>query len=548
MLRKSLKIVFMNLTLVAALWAQAEIINITSPTSGEAIDTSVVTVSFTVASYFAVGDSACTDCDGFIRVFLNYGQITSVFSTADFNISNVTDGSYSLRLEAVNPQGASFDPVLEDTVSFTVLGNPSLCPPSNLTVIAGEARNFLNWQAPMITSNLNPFPSVPLSADYHTGTTNASSFPENSLIQGHGGLAASKEAGWAIFNIAGLNPNIEVDTIIFNYYVNAANWPYWSATAVEVDPLTASAADVHTDITDINGSGLTTAYLYQNEPSTFAPGWYSNVLLNGANDDLEDDIPQGYFVIGITDRDGIASYYLDLDGWNEANPPSIDIHWSAPGGRQGVYHAPAIADLPFSEDEIMAYKNAVSEGLTPPTALAGIGAYETESYPNASPREIIEGCGDFQNYSIYTFDGTEVATSDTNYYLHENLTNGTEYCYNIVANYTEGVSSATATVCATPETFIPDGITNLNAVGLDEEIALSWTNPSVPQYTFYENFNSGIPATWTVTDNNSSGIVWEASDIGPAGYNLDDYDGLFAIITSYSNTFPNSDLISPSID
>jgi len=129
MLRKSLKIVFMNLTLVAALWAQAEVINITSPTSGEAIDTSVVTVSFTVASYFAVGDSACTDCDGFIRVFLNYGQITSVFSTADFNISNVTDGSYSLRLEAVNPQGASFDPVLEDTVSFTVLGNPSLCPP-----------------------------------------------------------------------------------------------------------------------------------------------------------------------------------------------------------------------------------------------------------------------------------------------------------------------------------------------------------------------------------------------------------------------------------
>ena len=298
MLRKSLKIVFMNLTLVAALWAQAEGINITSPTSGEAIDTSVVTVSFTVASYFAVGDSACTDCDGFIRVFLNYGQITSVFSTADFNISNVTDGSYSLRLEAVNPQGASFDPVLEDTVSFTVLGNPSLCPPSDLTVIAGDARNFLNWQAPIVMSNLNPFPAVPLSADYHTGTTNASAFPENSLIQGHGGPAASKEAGWAIFNIAGLNPNIEVDTIIFNYYVNATNWPYWSATAVEVDPLTASAADVHTDITDLNGSSATTAYLYQNEPSTFAPGWYSNMLINGANDDLEDDIQQGYFIIG----------------------------------------------------------------------------------------------------------------------------------------------------------------------------------------------------------------------------------------------------------
>jgi len=501
---KSLKIILMNLTLSGALWAQAEVINITSPTSGEAIDTSVVTVSFTVASYFAVGDSACTDCDGFIRAFLNYGQITSVFSTADFNISNVTDGSYSLRLEAVNPQGASFDPVLEDTVSFTVLGNPSLCPPSNLTVIAGDARNFLYWSAPIAMSNLNPFPAVPQSDPYHTGTTNGSTFIENSLIKAWGGPAASKEAGWAIFDIAGLNPNIEVDTIIFNYYVNATNHPWWSATAVEVDPLTASAADVHTEI--LAGTDAATAYLYQNETSTFAPGWYSNVLLNGANDDLEDDIPQGYFVIGVVDRDVTVTtaYYLEIDGWNEANPPSIDIHWSAPGGRQGVYHAPAIADIPFSVEDIMAYKNAVSEGLTPPTALAGIGAYETIRYPNASPREIIEGCGDFQNYSIYTFDGTEVATSDTNYYLHENLTNGTEYCYNIVANYTEGASSATATVCATPAAFIATPVTNLMATPLDEEVALSWTDPSIPSYIFYENFNNGIPATWSIVDGGTT--------------------------------------------
>ena len=547
-LRRITAIIFVLSVLTAQ--NRDEVVELTHPVTGSMIDTNFVDVTFTVASFFVLGHPQNQVGDGYAVISLDGSFQEEVYSVTSVTINGLTEGSHFLEIELIDFDGNSFSPVVYDSATFTVdmASVPNLCSPRNLSVVAGDTRNFLNWYDPIALSNLNPFPAVPQSADYHTGTTNASAFPENSLIQGHGGPAASKEAGWAIFDIAGLNPNIEVDTIIFNYYVNAANWPYWSATAVDVNPLTASASDVHTDITDINGSGLTTAYLYQNEPSTFGPGWYSNMLINGANDDLESDITQGYFVIGVVDRDGSTTFFLDIDGWNEANPPSIDIHWSAPGGRQGVYHAPAIADIPYSEDEITAYKKAVSEGLTPPTALAGIGAYETESHPNSSPREIIEGCGDFQNYSVYTSDGTVVATLDTNYYIHENLTNGTEYCYYVVANYTEGASSATATVCATPETFLPDGITNLNAVGLDEEIALSWTDPSVPQYTFFENFNSGIPATWTITDNNSSGIVWEALDTGPSAYTLDDYDGLFAIITSYSNTFPNSDLISPSID
>ncbi|MDP7653553.1 MAG: hypothetical protein QF757_02570, partial [Candidatus Marinimicrobia bacterium] len=145
MLRKSLKITFFNLTLAGALWAQAQVLDITSPTSGQSISTSDVTVSFTMAAYFAVDDSACTDCDGFVRAFLNDVQVASVNSTADFTISGVTDGSYMLTLEAVNPFGESFDPVIEDTVSFNVVGNPSLCPPSNLTVISGDTRNYLSW-------------------------------------------------------------------------------------------------------------------------------------------------------------------------------------------------------------------------------------------------------------------------------------------------------------------------------------------------------------------------------------------------------------------
>ena len=523
-------------------------IQITFPTTGSVIDTNFVNVTFTVASFFELGDPQNQEGDGYAIIYLDDLSQAVAYSVAPVMVSGIAEGIHNLKIELVDLNGASFSPAVLDTATFTVdmVSEPNLCHPRNLSVIAGDARNFLNWYEPIAMSNLNPFPAVPQSVDYHTGTTNSSAFIASSLIQGHGGLAASKNAGWAIFDIAGLNPNIEVDTIIFNYYVNATNWPYWSATAVNVDPLTASAADVHAEI--LSGTDLTTAYLYQNESSTFAPGWYSNALINGANDDLEDAIPQGYFVIGITDRDGIDTYFLDIDGWNEANPPSIEIHWSAPGGRQGVYHAPVITEIPYNDDEIMDYKNAISEGLPIPVGLEGIRNYETIRFPNSSPREIIEGCGYFESYEIYTSDGMEVASVDTNYYIHENLINGTEYCYYVIASYAEGSSTPTATVCGNPETFIPAGITNLSGLGLHEEVALSWTDPSVPQYTFYENFNNGMPATWTVTDNNGSGVVWMTDEEGPSGYTLDDFDSEFAIVISNSNTFPNTDLISPSID
>ncbi|GIS71838.1 MAG: hypothetical protein CM1200mP10_14150 [Candidatus Neomarinimicrobiota bacterium] len=54
---------------------------------------------------------------------------------------------------------------------------------------------------------------------------------------------------------------------------------------------------------------------------------------------------------------------------------------------------------------------------------------------------MIVGCGDLTNFSIYLSDGSLVAAVDTNYYTHESLTNGTEYCYYVVANYSGGAST-----------------------------------------------------------------------------------------------------------
>ncbi len=466
-----------------------EVIQLVYPVFGVTLDTNFVDVEITVADFFTLGTPGCTDCDGYVQLIMDgavAGQFTSV---TPVTVTGLAEGSHFIEIEALDPSGISFTPTVYDSGTFVVdmASVLNLCPPLSFSVMAGDSRNLLEWSEPLAFSNLNPFPAVPQSADYHTGTTNSIAFTESSLIKAHGGSADDKEAGWAIFNLVGMRPNVEVDSIVFHYYVNNTDWPYWSATAVYIDPLTASPGDVHTEI--LAGTGPTEAYLYQSESSTFAPGWYANTLLNSANDDLENAIPQGFFVIGVTDRDGSDTYYLDLDGWNEANPPSLEIHWSTPGGTRGVYSAPAISSIPYTEAEIMSYKNAISEGLDVPATLAGISAYERVRTPSLfSTREVIENCGDLQNYTIYSADSSVIVTLDTTYYIHENLTNGTEYCYYIVANYTEGSSNATATECATPAVFNPLPVTNLSATPLHEEVALSWTDPNTPSYTYYSSF------------------------------------------------------------
>ena len=194
------------------------------------------------------------------------------------------------------------------------------------------------------TTIANTFHSQPDTANYHTGTTDGISFTETSLIKTHGwDTPPRKEVGWAIFNISGMYYNIEVDSIIFNYYVNDTHDPWWLVVPVNVDPLTSSATTVYSGI--LSGASTGIPYLNRDEPEEFADSsWYSNMLINGANDDLKNAIAQGYFIIGFTEESWDTTHYLNIDGWAEPNPPSLDIYWSMTDGRQGVYRAPAIPE------------------------------------------------------------------------------------------------------------------------------------------------------------------------------------------------------------
>ena len=490
-MKRNFQSILLILFISSGLFAQGNVLQINSPTTGELVSTSFLPIDYSLAGYFDIGDSACADCDGFIRVTLNYAYASSFHGVGPDTLQDVTNGQYLLGLEAVNPTGESFDPQIMDTVTFTIVGNPELCAPGGLVAYAGDGRNVLSWNEPFSTSSANPFPAEPNSAEYNTGSTDASSFTESSEIKGYGGPNNSRESGWVRFSLLGLSPAIQVDSVVFNYYVNDTNWPYWTVTPVSVDPLTADEATLHADINE-EASSATDSYLYQFESSSFAPGFYSNTLINNAAQDVVDAIQDGYFAVGVVDRDFSTTYYLEIDGWNDENPPSLDIYWSAPGGRQFIFNSPAIGnniENHFTIEEIDLYKNSVSNEELYPEYLNDISNYEQERYPSPFSRDVSIICGTFQNYKIYNgLTNAVIATSDTNYWVHDNLTNNTSYCYYVSAVYGEGESDTTETVCATPETYVPDPVTNLAASGLDEEALIYWTSPDAPEYVYYTSF------------------------------------------------------------
>ena len=84
------------LILTGGLTAQGNVLQITAPATGELISTSYLPVDYILAEYFDIGDSACTNCDGFIQVTLNYAYAGSFHSTGPDTLQDVTNGQYLL--------------------------------------------------------------------------------------------------------------------------------------------------------------------------------------------------------------------------------------------------------------------------------------------------------------------------------------------------------------------------------------------------------------------------------------------------------------------
>ena len=120
-MKRNFQSILLIFIISSGLFAQGNVLQINSPTTGELVSTSFLPIDYSLAGYFDIGDSACADCDGFIRVTLNYAYASSFHGVGPDTLQDVTNGQYLLGLEAVNPTGESFDPQIMDTVTFLLL-------------------------------------------------------------------------------------------------------------------------------------------------------------------------------------------------------------------------------------------------------------------------------------------------------------------------------------------------------------------------------------------------------------------------------------------
>ncbi|MCF8267006.1 MAG: hypothetical protein K9I69_02900, partial [Ignavibacteriales bacterium] len=254
-------------------------------------------------------------------VVKNYGDN----SVSGFPVSYTLNGGTPVveNFTGTLASGAEADYTFQTKADLTGYGAYDFVASTNLTGDPNAANNSKSWSVVN-----DPTPSqvtaYPQSVAYWTGTTDGVSFTQQSAVN-----AVNMEHGWMSFDVSALPAGAQVNWVEFHGYVNAANWPYWSATPLSADPLTSDPATVYNEI---DGNALqATAYLYQNESSTFTTGWKTYMLGNGIEDDIATAASTDQkFDMGIATRDQSVTYYIKFDGWNETNVPYLVIDYNAP--------------------------------------------------------------------------------------------------------------------------------------------------------------------------------------------------------------------------
>jgi len=167
-------------------------------------------------------------------------------------------------------------------------------------------------------ATINCFPQ---SGDYNTGSTDGTNFTETSLIN----TLVTVSAGWARFDISGIPAGSTILSVELNLYVNSDNNAYWYINSLEDDPLQGTATSVHTDCTD--------GFLYADwQGDDFPePDWFIADLGTDAVTLLQNSMSDGWFGVGVWEFETGGSWEITCDGWNETNPPYINVTYLVPG-------------------------------------------------------------------------------------------------------------------------------------------------------------------------------------------------------------------------
>jgi len=163
----------------------------------------------------------------------------------------------------------------------------------------------------------------PQNVNYWTGTCSPSAKTQVSLVN-----AGGTDVGWMVFDVSSIvnDPTTVINTIDFYGYLYANNYPWWSITPMgSVDPVTATAAAINSQVSNNYQSG--TAYSFNQESGTLTLGWLTRPLGATAPTDLKNALTQGWFAIGVVDWDFSTTYYVNFQGWAEANKPYLKINY-----------------------------------------------------------------------------------------------------------------------------------------------------------------------------------------------------------------------------
>ena len=436
--------VFFITSLSMAQYDRDAVIEILYPDQLTIVDTDYVEIDFYLAPFFAIGDSGCTDCDGYIQAYLNDEFYGNIFATGPYAIEGLLDGDNFLELVVVDTGGQSFTPFIHDTVTFFADYTNDYCPPTNLVVSSDFEYEVLTvfWTPPF-------------------GSGGAEGVLDFELWDG--GFVPSADwdpvGDWAWSN-----------TYDFTDYAGGYNPPpaahsgtgLW-ATVVNGDYTNAGGRSFLRKTVNLSGTPDAVLSFYSWH-EVFGSFDYVEIYVNDAMvwDFTLSTTPVDWELVEIPLTDWVGQAEVEI---------SFELYATTVVERAGWY----IDDVYI--------------GVPQPVLV--------------TEREDIEGCGDFVRFDLYR-DGALFTAVDTNFYRDTAVVLGQEYCYFVKSVYdTSGIevnSEPTDTVCGTPGVFTPPPPTYLSAIEGDEEVALFWAPPGT---VIPEGENCLNP--YIITDNIADG-------------------------------------------
>jgi Secretion system C-terminal sorting domain len=253
----------------------------------------------------------------------------------------------------------------------------------------------------------------PQNAQYWTGNTDGTTKYDNAID------ITYPKVAWAAFDISSIPSNLQgfgVDQVTFYAYANSVNDPFWSITPMgSVNPVTDDGATINAQIQA--NYDQTVAYLYC-VGCVLSPGPFNDILVNGANTDMENAVTsaQGYFAVGALDWDFTSSWWIVMDGYQDANPPYLVINYH--------YVTPV---------ELASFTASANDGNV---TLNWATATETNNRGFQVERKAADG----QYQDVAFIDGHGTTTQPQQYsYVDKNVTEG-NYTYRLKQTDFDGTS------------------------------------------------------------------------------------------------------------